>query len=148
MSAIQCQAPLEVCLVCKALFSSYSSQCGAIYLRPTMCLGLSEVLQLQTLGCVLRKRCSQQGPACCAGLEEEFVFVGRLDNLGMSYLSLQALIDSTSRPEALADETSVRAVALFDHEEVGSASAQGELLAATCFLRTVCSCQRPSPGWL
>ena len=61
----------------------------------------------------------------CAGLEEEFVFVGRLDNLGMSYLSLQALIDSTSRPDALADETAVRAVALFDHEEVGSASAQG-----------------------
>ncbi len=61
----------------------------------------------------------------CAGLEEEFVFVGRLDNLGMSYLSLQALIDSTSLPDALADETAVRAVALFDHEEVGSASAQG-----------------------
>ena len=57
--------------------------------------------------------------------------MGRLDNLGMSYLSLQALIDSTSRPEALADETAVRAVALFDHEEVGSASAQGKLLALT-----------------
>lgn len=61
----------------------------------------------------------------CAGLEEEFVYVGRLDNLGMSYLSLQALIDSTSRSDALAEETAVRAVALFDHEEVGSASAQG-----------------------
>lgn len=62
----------------------------------------------------------------CAGLEEEFVFVGRLDNLGMSYLSLQALIDSSSRQGALAEETAVRAVALFDHEEVGSASAQGK----------------------
>lgn len=51
--------------------------------------------------------------------------MGRLDNLGMSYLSLQALIDSTSRDSALADETAVKAVALFDHEEVGSASAQG-----------------------
>lgn len=54
------------------------------------------------------------------------MFVGRLDNLGMSYLSLQALIDSTSRQGALAEETAVRAVALFDHEEVGSASAQGK----------------------
>ena len=69
--------------------------------------------------------------------------MGRLDNLGMSYLSLQALIDSTSRPEALADETAVRAVALFDHEEVGSASAQGKLLALTCFLRRNLSARDP-----
>ena len=86
---------------------------------------------MQTLAYICMMRGSQQAPACCAGLEEEFVFVGRLDNLGMSYLSLQALIDSTSRPEALAEETAVRAVALFDHEEVGSASAQGKLLALT-----------------
>ncbi len=72
-----------------------------------------------------RACCALRQCLSCAGLEEEFVFVGRLDNLGMSYLSLQALIDSTSRPDALADETAVRAVALFDHEEVGSASAQG-----------------------
>ena len=70
--------------------------------------------------------CASSVCPACAGLEEEFVFVGRLDNLGMSYLSLQALIDSTSHPDALADETAVRAVALFDHEEVGSASAQGK----------------------
>lgn len=43
----------------------------------------------------------------------------------MSYLSLRALIDSTHGFDALADEVAVKAVALFDHEEVGSASAQG-----------------------
>ena len=61
----------------------------------------------------------------CAGIAEEFVCVGRLDNLAMSYLGLRALIDATS-DAALAEEPAVKAVALFDHEEVGSSSAQGE----------------------
>ena len=52
--------------------------------------------------------------------------VGRLDNLAMSYLGLRALIDATS-DAALAEEPAIKAVALFDHEEVGSASAQGAL---------------------
>lgn len=38
---------------------------------------------------------------------------------------LQALIDATSSESNLEDETGVRLVALFDHEEVGSDSAQG-----------------------
>ena len=64
------------------------------------------------------------------GAEEEFVFVGRLDNLAMSYCATAALIDafgakSPGAGERLARETAVKAVALFDHEEVGSSSAQG-----------------------
>lgn len=61
----------------------------------------------------------------CSGAHREFVFVGRLDNLAMSYCSLKALVDTTPSAEALQGTQHVRAVALFDHEEVGSSSAQG-----------------------
>lgn len=37
----------------------------------------------------------------------------------------QALIDSVAAPDALSSEHAVRSIAFFDHEEVGSDSAQG-----------------------
>ncbi|TQD71897.1 hypothetical protein C1H46_042569 [Malus baccata] len=64
-------------------------------------------------------------PSIVAGAAKEFVFSGRLDNLCMSFCSLKALIDATSSDRNLEDESGVRMVALFDHEEVGSNSAQG-----------------------
>ncbi|GLJ23635.1 hypothetical protein SUGI_0447640 [Cryptomeria japonica] len=64
-------------------------------------------------------------PSVVAGVEKEFIFSGRLDNLCMSFCSLKALLDGTASEESLQDETGVRMVALFDHEEVGSNSAQG-----------------------
>ncbi|ESW09930.1 hypothetical protein PHAVU_009G167900 [Phaseolus vulgaris] len=64
-------------------------------------------------------------PSTVGGAAKEFIFSGRLDNLCMSFCSLKALIDATSSESSLEEETGVRMVALFDHEEVGSDSAQG-----------------------
>lgn len=82
-------------------------------------------------GCELDDICDFELQACdtqpsiIAGAMKEFIFSGRLDNLCMSFCSLKALIDATVSASSLEDEMGVRMVALFDHEEVGSNSAQG-----------------------
>jgi aspartyl aminopeptidase len=63
-------------------------------------------------------------PGAIGGGLDEFVFSPRLDNLCMSYCSVQALADSVTSP-AFQEETGVHTVMLFDNEEVGSNSAQG-----------------------
>ena len=63
---------------------------------------------------------------CVAGANHEFVWVGRLDNLAMSYCATAALAAAFPDEASLAGHDAVKAVALFDHEEVGSSSAQGE----------------------
>lgn len=63
--------------------------------------------------------------ACTGGLLEEFVFSARLDNLNSTYCAVEALISSVSSESALDDDSSVRLIACFDHEEIGSTSAQG-----------------------
>lgn len=93
----------------------------------------SVLLQLlaENAGCEPNDICDFELQACdtqpsiIAGALKEFVFSGRLDNLCMSFCSLKALIDATSPESSLDDEVGVRMVALFDHEEVGSDSAQG-----------------------
>jgi aspartyl aminopeptidase len=61
-------------------------------------------------------------PSLIGGALKEFVFSGRLDNLCSSFCCLKALIDSSAD---LSDEVGIRMIALFDHEEIGSQSAQG-----------------------
>lgn len=72
-------------------------------------------------------------PSVVGGLNNEFVFSARLDNLNSSFCSLQGLINSDA---SIANDASIRAVALFDHEEIGSESAQG---AASNFLHAIIS---------
>lgn len=72
--------------------------------------------------------------ASLGGLNSELIFGARLDNLGMSFSAIEALIDSVATPESLKHDHNIRLVALFDHEEVGSSSAQG---AASSMLLTI-----------
>ena len=63
--------------------------------------------------------------SCIGGLNNELMFSARLDNLVMSYCSTAALIESVASPSALKGESGMRLISLFDHEEIGSLSAQG-----------------------
>lgn len=63
--------------------------------------------------------------AVLGGLSDEFIFSARLDNLNQTYCATMGLINSLRSSYALDDETSIRLVACFDHEEIGSMTAQG-----------------------
>ena len=63
--------------------------------------------------------------ACLGGLNNELIFSARLDNLGMSFCSTMGLINSLSSSSALENESNIRLISLFDHEEIGSLTAQG-----------------------
>ncbi|KAI3337380.1 aspartyl aminopeptidase-like protein [Xylariaceae sp. AK1471] len=62
--------------------------------------------------------------SCLGGLNEEFIYSARLDNLEMTYCSVMGLIESVNK-SGLDNETSIRLITCFDHEEIGSTSAQG-----------------------
>jgi len=66
-------------------------------------------------------------PASTSGLREEFIHAGRLDNLASCHAALEALLSSSDELDA------TRGIVLYDHEEVGSRSAEG---AASDFLRS------------
>lgn len=64
-------------------------------------------------------------PSCLGGLSDEFIFSGRLDNQVMSYCATEGIIESLSTADALDQEPGIRLISLFDHEEIGSRTAQG-----------------------
>ncbi|KAJ3207823.1 hypothetical protein HDU67_007197 [Dinochytrium kinnereticum] len=74
-------------------------------------------------------------PSTIGGLENEFIFSPRIDNLMSSFCAVTALINSVAPTNAsLASDSIIRIVTLFDNEEVGSVSAYGagsNLLQAT-----------------
>lgn len=61
--------------------------------------------------------------ATFGGFHDEFIFSGRLDNLTSCFTSLHAL--TLAADTNVDGETGIRLMACFDHEEVGSSSAQG-----------------------
>ncbi|KAI9193205.1 peptidase M18 [Polychytrium aggregatum] len=64
-------------------------------------------------------------PATIGGIEQEYIFSARLDNLMMSFCSIKALTNSLREPTSVANDPNIRLVALFDNEEVGSNTAHG-----------------------
>jgi len=66
-------------------------------------------------------------PATRSGVSREFIHAARIDNLASCHAGLSALLATESDVEV------TRGVVLYDHEEVGSRSAQG---AASDFLRS------------
>ncbi|KAL8154188.1 hypothetical protein V2J09_011948 [Rumex salicifolius] len=110
-----------------------SVECGALKGKNENQKHHSLLLKLlaTSAGCEIDDICDFELQACdtqpsiVAGSLKEFIFSGRLDNLCMSFCSLKALIDATTSDSSLENETGIRMVALFDHEEVGSNSAQG-----------------------
>jgi aspartyl aminopeptidase len=63
--------------------------------------------------------------SCIGGINDEFIFSPRLDNLGMTYCSVEGLIESVKEEDALEEDNTIRLTVCFDHEEIGSTSAQG-----------------------
>ena len=82
--------------------------------------------------------------SCVGGLNRELLFSSRLDNLEMSFCSTVGLINSVKSSSSLDDEESIRLVSLFDHEEIGSKTAQG---ADSNFLPTIIRRLSVLPGF-
>lgn len=63
-----------------------------------------------------------QQPSVIGGLNDEFIFSPRLDNLTSCFSAVTGLIELS---KSIADKKGFSAIALFDHEEIGSVSYQG-----------------------
>jgi aspartyl aminopeptidase len=64
-------------------------------------------------------------PSRLTGIHEEFVSSPRLDNLASSIAALDAIIEHKKKPASKRNHAEIDMIMLFDHEEIGSTSAQG-----------------------
>jgi len=62
-------------------------------------------------------------PACLVGLHKEFISSHKLDNMGSSLTALDSIIEAYK--DGKLDNNECSMIMLFDHEEIGSQSAQG-----------------------
>ncbi|RKP14325.1 aspartyl aminopeptidase-like protein [Piptocephalis cylindrospora] len=106
------------------LLFSVSRQIGAHH--PELLQAMAEELSVDVKDIVDFEACLYDSqPSAIGGLKNEFIFSARLDNLMMSYCSVESLIRSTEEDGSLDEEENIRLIALFDNEEVGSTSAYG-----------------------
>ncbi|CAR28690.1 hypothetical protein ZYGR_0U00480 [Zygosaccharomyces rouxii] len=82
-------------------------------------LNLSSVSDIEDFELILY----DYAAATLGGFHDEFVFSGRLDNLTSCFTSLHAL--TLAADTNIDEETGIRLMSCFDHEEIGSSSAQG-----------------------
>ena len=84
-------------------------------------------------------------PSAVAGVRGEFVHAPRLDNLASCHAGVSALVAAASGSGPLPSFT--RALVLYDHEEVGSRTAQGAAgsLLADCLERAVAGFKGGAP---
>jgi aspartyl aminopeptidase len=84
-------------------------------------------------------------PSVLGGLNSEFIFSPRLDNLFSSFAAVEALVQSVSTPDFRTLEGNVNCIALFNHEEIGSVSTSG---ADSNLLPSLLNRLSPTPGAL
>ena len=61
--------------------------------------------------------------AALGGVQSEFLYSARLDNLASCFLAVKSLLSCLNEDDFLANDKDINMVVLYDHEEVGSASA-------------------------
>ncbi|KIW03739.1 uncharacterized protein PV09_05046 [Verruconis gallopava] len=72
--------------------------------------------------------------ATIGGLNNEFIFSARIDNLMMTFCGLRGFVKSLDDPHALDEESAIRTFVAFDHEEIGST---GPMSAQSTFLPSI-----------
>ncbi|KJA29957.1 hypothetical protein HYPSUDRAFT_153148 [Hypholoma sublateritium FD-334 SS-4] len=84
-------------------------------------------------------------PACLGGINNEFIFSPRMDNLVSSFCAVEALAESASSQYFPTLEGNVNCIALFNHEEIGSVSSSG---AESSLIPSLLNRLSPTPATL
>ncbi|KAK0190985.1 peptidase M18 [Armillaria mellea] len=84
-------------------------------------------------------------PSVLGGIDNEFIFSPRLDNLFSSFCAVDAMCESISVTNLPDLDGNVNCIALFNHEEIGSVSMSG---AESNLIPSLLSRLSPTPGAL
>ncbi|KAH6915009.1 aspartyl aminopeptidase [Coprinopsis sp. MPI-PUGE-AT-0042] len=84
-------------------------------------------------------------PAVLGGINNEFIFSPRMDNLVSSFCAVEAISESVAADYFPTLEGNVNVIALFNHEEIGSVSTTG---AESSLIPSLLNRLSPTPGTL